>query len=263
MTPHCLPQIASLICRSPHLIDQLAGTIKDDATRNPAELDKYLDQNQLSAVLIQAAESFRGQIQDRAKAEFALKLFMLAGQYDAVLAMLNDLITPTDVDDDTKRFWASQSNDFYSYYLSIRSNVLVSLENANKTDLMSINYTLMEMRHFFATLRQEKYHEAFEIVKRIDLLPLSQEELGAKEGAYKDLDPVLQREFPAFLSGFVHCLHGMHRKLKSEARGADESVEFHLRDLQKKARFLYIFAGLTNMPSATKEDIMRLRNNML
>lgn len=129
--------------------------------------------------------------------------------------------------------------------------------------LVATNRTLMEFRHFFSTCRHEQYPEAFEMIKRLNLLPLRQEEVNEKESNYKDLDPILKAQFPALLTGAVQCLQGMHRRIKSEARGVDESVEFHLKDLQKKARFLYIFSGLTSMPNSTKQDIQRLRNNMI
>eukprot|EP00934_Nitzschia_sp_Nitz4_P000406 Nitzschia sp. Nitz4//scaffold166_size90379//66720//68650//NITZ4_005068-RA/size90379-exonerate_protein2genome-gene-0.23-mRNA-1//1//CDS//3329538229//406//frame0 len=256
-------EMASLVCRAPHLIDQLAGTIKEDASRNPGELDKYLDSAGVSTVLVTAAEKLTGHLDDRAKAEFALKLYMLAGHYAAVVSLLNRLITPTDVENDNTQYWWKQSQDFYTYYLAKRTLVLTQLESNNNTDLVRVNRTLMEIRRFFSILRQEKFQDAFDIVKSLDLFPLFQEDLDSKVGVFKDLNPLLRQEIPVYLSGTVHCLHGMHRKIKSEARGVNESVEFHLHDLQMKARFLYIFAGLTSMPSNTKEDIMRLRNNMM
>jgi len=129
--------------------------------------------------------------------------------------------------------------------------------------LVSTLRTLMQMRHFFATLRNQQFHEAFEIFKSLNLLPLRQEEVNEKESCYKDLDAILKEQIPALLAGSVRCLYGMHVRIKSEARSVDASVEFHLKDLQLKARILYIFAGLTDMPSATKQEIQRIRNNMI
>lgn len=84
-----------------------------------------------------------------------------------------------------------------------------------------------------------------------------------RESNYKDLDTIVKDQIPALLTAAVYALHGMHRRIKSEARGVDDSVNFHLKDLQNKARFLYVFSGLTAMPNATKEEIQRLRNNMI
>lgn len=256
-------EIAELLCRSPHLVDQLAGIMKDDGARQPGELDKHLDSSEVDVVLFKTAENFRRHAQDRSKAELAAKLFMLAGKYSSLISLLNELITPTDKDDDNKRYWWTQSQQFYAHYLSQRSLALASLERENNMKLVDTNRTLMEFRYFFSSLRNEQYQETFEMIKRLNILPLQQEEVNEKESIYKDMEPILKEQFPALLTGAVHCLHGMHRRIKSESRGVDESVEFQLKDLQKKARFLYIFSGLTNMPNSTKQDIQRLRNNMI
>jgi hypothetical protein len=105
LTSHLsLYQIAQLLCRSPHLIDQLAGIMKDDGARQQGELDKYLDRNEVDTVLSKAAETFRRHIHDRSQAELAAKLFMLAGKYSSLISLLNELITPADKDDDDKRY---------------------------------------------------------------------------------------------------------------------------------------------------------------
>jgi nuclear pore complex protein Nup93 len=259
-----LKEIAALVCRSSYFIDQLAGTMKDDGSRQEGELDKYMDREDVAAVLTKAAETFRrGAQKDRAQAELAAKLFMLAGKYRSLLSLLNDLITPTDKDDDDKRYWWTQSEQFYTHYLAQRSLALSSLEKENSTKLVTTNRTLMELRHVFATLRQEKHQEAFDIIKRMQLLPLTQEEISERESQYKDFDTIVKDQFPALVTGAVYALYVLHRRIKSEARGVDDSVNFHLKDLQNKARFLYVFSGLTGMPSATKEEIQRLRNNMI
>jgi hypothetical protein len=129
--------------------------------------------------------------------------------------------------------------------------------------LVATNRTLMEFRHFFSTCRHEQYQEAFEMIRRLDLLPLRQEEINERGSKYKDLDPILKEQFPALLTGAVHCLQRMHHRIKSDARGVDESVEFHLKDLESKVRFLRMFSSITNMPDSTNQDIQRMRNSMV
>mmetsp|Transcript_122515 Transcript_122515/g.342873 ORF Transcript_122515/g.342873 Transcript_122515/m.342873 type:complete len:342 (+) Transcript_122515:1055-2080(+) len=260
-----LQEIAALVCRSIYHLDQICGTLNNDGVRQPGELDKYMKREDVIIVLTKAADNFRrgGVHEDRTKAELAAKLFMLAGKYDSLLSMLNDLISPTDVDSDDKRYWWTQSEQFYTHYLAQPSVVLSTLESENNTRLVTTNRTLMELRHVFSSLRQEKHQEAFEIINRMQLVPLTQEEINERESKYKDLDTIVKHQFPSLLKAAVHALHGMHRRIKSEAPGVDESTSFHLKDLQNKVRFLYIFSGLTSMPTETKEEIQRLRNNMI
>jgi len=257
-------EIAALICRSSYFIDQLAGTMKEDGSRHEGELDMYMNRQDVASVLTKAAETCRRHGQgDRAQTELAAKLFMLAGNYRSLLSLLNDLITPTDKDDDDKRYWWTQSEQFYTHYLAQRTMALISLERENSTQLITTNRTLMELRHVFSMLRQEKHQAALDIIKRMRLLPLTQEEISEKESLYKDLDTIVKSQIPALLAGAVYALYGLHRRIKSEAHVIDDSVTFHLKDLQNKARFLYVFSGLTGMPNATKEEIQRLRNSML
>lgn len=251
------------MCRSHHLLDQLTGVLNEDGGRQDGELDKHLTKNEVSMILAESADVFRSQSHERPKAEQSAKLFMLAGRYGSLLSLLNELISPAEKDDDNKRYWWDQSQRFYSTYLSKRTLVLASLERENNLQLVSTNHQLMQLRGFFSQLRSEHYQEGLETVSGLALLPLSQEEVSEKESKYKDLDTVLRDQFPALLSGAVHCLYGLHRKVKSESRGVDQSVEVFLKELQMKARLMYIFSGLTNMPNSTKEDIQRLRNHMI
>jgi hypothetical protein len=137
------------------------------------------------------------------------------------------------------------------------------LENENNLQLITTNRQLTELRNFFEQLRHERFYEGFEIVSRLGLLPLSQEDLNEKQSKYRDIDLILKSQFPAFVTGAVQCLYGLHRQVKSESRGVDPNVEARLKELQFKARLLYIFSGLVGMPSSTKEDIQRLRNHMI
>ena len=133
----------------------------------------------------------------------------------------------------------------------------------NNLKLVTTNRTLMELRHFFSTLQKGQFEAALEIAQNLNLVPLRQDDISEKESYYKDLDPVLKGQIPALLLGVAQCLHGLHRRIKSEAGRVNDSVEFQLKDLQQKARFLFIFSGLTSMPSATKDGIQRYRNNMM
>jgi hypothetical protein len=92
-----------MVARSPHLVNELAGVVSDDGVRQNSELDKYLDKETVSKILAEAAEVFRRQAHERAKAEMSAKLFLLAGRYGSLLNLLNEVTSPTDKDDDDKR----------------------------------------------------------------------------------------------------------------------------------------------------------------
>ena len=122
---------------------------------------------------------------------------------------------------------------------------------------------LLKLREFFAYVRNEQFREGLEMIRGMDLVAFTQDQINERQAKYKSLDPILKDEFPAILVGTTRCLHGIHRKLKSDARGVDETTNFHLQQLQMTARFVFVFSGLTNMPTTTKNDIQRLKNNMV
>ena len=111
-------------------------------------------------------------------------------------------------------------------------------------------------------MRSQQFERALAILSDLQLVPLSQDDLDVMTNRYREHETILKEQFPALLSGAIHCLYGLHRALKSESRGVNETVLGRLKELQLKSRFIYVFSGLIGMPDATKEDIRRLKNNM-
>mmetsp|Transcript_19709 Transcript_19709/g.48434 ORF Transcript_19709/g.48434 Transcript_19709/m.48434 type:complete len:803 (-) Transcript_19709:105-2513(-) len=256
-------EIASLIVRQSHLVDQFGGILTQEGARRNALLDKYMGRDEASLVLAESADMFKRQHHDRTKAELAAKLFMLSGRYGALLVLLNELISPTDDGNPEKLFWSQQSQLFHSTYLTSRTLVVESLEREGNLGLIQVNQQLTAMRSFFDIIRGGRLQEAFQIVSSLNLLPLAQDQMNEKESRYKNLDPSLKAAMPSLICGTMECLFGTHRKIKSESRGINDTVEERLRELQMMARFIYVFAGLVNMPSSTKDFIQQKRNHML
>jgi hypothetical protein len=129
--------------------------------------------------------------------------------------------------------------------------------------LISTNKNLIELRIFFDLHREGKFEKAVDVVSRTGLLPFRQDDLNEKESKFKDLDPLLRQTFPDVLSASAECLYEMFRRLKSEYRGIPPEVEDRLKELQMYSRFLFIFAGLVNMPNTCKNHIQNLRSHMI
>ena len=138
-----------------------------------------------------------------------------------------------------------------------------SIEREGKLGLIDTNRILIQLRSFFSFYGQRKFEEAFGLVSRTGLLPLTQEDLDQKTSKFRDLDPVLKNEFPAVLTATVECICEMFQRLKSESRGLPPTVSERLNELHFLARYLFIFAGRINMPTACKEDIARMKHNMI
>lgn len=161
------------------------------------------------------------------------------------------------------RFWCQQSQLFYETYLSGRTLVIESLEREGNVYLIHVNEKLVRLRQVFEHIRSSRFQEAFSIIGDLGLLPLAQSEITERETQYKNLDKILQQAFAPLIRGTMECLLGMHRQLRSESRGRNDTVEQRLSELQKMARFIYIFSGLVGMPVSVKEYVQQKRNNML
>ena len=257
-------QIANLILRSPpDEIKVLTGVLDAVGNRKNAFLDERLPEQTVSHVIVTAAELFQKQTSDRSKIEMSATLYMLGYSHSKLVQLLNEQISPVNVSDGDKIFWMEQSEGFYNAYLSKKSNVLDSIEREGKLHLITTNRCLLELRSFFATYRERKFEEAFGKVASTGLIPLSTEELNEKYSKFRDLDPILQKEFPRVLSATVECLCELFFRLKSESRGLSQVVLDRLKELESLARYMFLFAGLSNMPSECKTDIRRMRANMI
>jgi len=263
-TEESIYQVANLIHRSPvDQIEALTGVLDAVGNRKNAFLDTRLPEEIVSRIIVTAAELFQKQASDRSKIELSAKLFMLGYNHSKLVQLLNERISSVNETNGDKKFWMDQSELFYNAYLSKRTNVLDSIERAGKLQLINTNRCLLELRSFFDSYRERKFEEAFGKVSRTGLLPFATEELNEKASKFRDLDPILKNEFPAVLSATVECLCELFFRLKSESRGLPQVVLDRLKELEYLARFIFLFSGLINMPSSCKNDIARMRANMI
>jgi len=258
-------QIASLIYRaSPDHIDSLTGVLDELGTRKNSVLDERLSTETVSSILVKAAELFRKQTADRSKVEKSAKLYMLGYKHTNLVELLNEQIVPIHVSDQNREFWMTQSQLFFESHLSKRTSVLESIEREGKLKLIETNRCLLEFRSFYQSFRQRRFDEAMSKVGATQLLPGSTEELDEKVSRFTDLDPILQSQFPAVLTATVECLSELFFATKNGSSGyASPTVQDRLKELNFGARIIFIFAGRINMPSSCKNDIARMRANMI
>jgi len=258
-------QIANLIHRSPpDQIDVLSGVLDAVGNRTNSLLDKRVPEKTVSAILVTAAGLFQKQSSDRSRIEQSAKLFMLGYRHTKLVQLLNEQISPVhDVSNENANYWEDQSKLFYDAYLSKRSNVLDSIEREGKLNLIHTNRYLLELRSFFRIYKQRSFEEAFGKVTSTGLLPRSREELDEKSSNFRDLDPILKREFPAVVGAAVECLCEIFHRLKSESPGLPALVKERLNEIQFLARYLFTFAGLIHMPRSCMSDIQQMRANMI
>lgn len=282
-------EIASLVVKSQGT-ETLAGTLSEDGVRQNGALDKFLPHEEVSLVLAEAAETLRKDVHDKSKVEASARLFMLAGRYSSVVMLLNELMAPPDNRDEIRRYesarkvsmlestivqyahiiscslscryWCNQSQMFYATYLAKRTIILETLERENKLNLVVTNRMLTDLRLFFEKVGSGEIEAAWEVIIRLDLLPLYKSDLSTKASKYQGIDQIVKTAYPALLRGAMECLYNQHRRVKSESHGITPTVQARLNELQDMAKLLHTFAGLANVPSDMKDSMSRLEAHM-
>jgi hypothetical protein len=145
----------------------------------------------------------------------------------------------------TNRYWFQQAQIFHSTYLSKRSRVLEILEQQDKLPLISVSVMLMDLCLFFDRLRTNHFAEAIKIIDRLQIVPISRNELAARQTNFLALDPLIQQTFPAVLKGSIKALYEQHSQIKRESQGrTTDTVQQALWELRARAGLVVAFAGL-------------------
>jgi hypothetical protein len=262
-TEDSFDKIASLICRSPES-SVLTGELDPTFERTNSELDKHLSRKDVSVILTKSASMLQNQAaNDSNTGKVCANLLMLASSHTKLVQLLCGLISPPNVTNDDKAYWAKESEFFYESYLSKHTIVLESLERDRKQGLVSTIRILLELRRFFDLHRNGKSEEAFNFLTGVRLLPLRQEEVNERQSIFRDLDPIVKQAFPDMIVASVECLFHMYQRIKSECRVVTSEAEARLRELGHFARLIFTFAGLINMPSTCKNSVAQIRASMV
>ena len=152
---------------------------------------------------------------------------------------------------------------FHNTYLARRTLVLESLERENSSGLVSTNRILTGLRRFFDLLNSGRFDEAWDLLRRFELLPNTPNEMASKLSNYHSLDPVLRNAFPAIIKGAMVCLHSFHSRAKQDRQAISSITQSRLSNLQGTARLLTSFAGQAHMPSDMQVTVSRLEAQMI
>jgi len=265
--PRAAKEVAALIAKTQDTTN-LVGTLTAEGTRqsNPnSPLDQFFTADQVSSILVDAAERLRRSGINRRQEEVAVLCYMLAGRYGKVLQMLSQLLSPPDRPDENRAYWLEQTASFHRNYIDNPTQVLQALngsDNPQDQAAMGTSRSLVRLNDFFFKLRAGQTKEAWDIVE--PLLPASRSELTTKEGEWKSLDPLVKAALPGVLVGAVHILHQEHRRLKqlgSSAAGVVERERLH--ELQDKARLLVTYSGLVGIDPEQKRQLSRMEELMI
>lgn len=257
-------EVAKLISTTGE-IDLLAGTINAEGIRQDGAIAKHFTMEELSSILIEAADLLSADKGDARKAGTAVMCLMLAERYGDVLAMLNALLSPANKTDKDRQFWLDQVTSFHSHYLDRRTHVVEVLEREGKMDLISTSRALIDLNLFFDRFRHgQSDSECSKIAEKLQLLPKSESDRKVLESKYREIDPLIKEVYPSLLVGAMEILNNEHRRLKRELHGdATGVVRERLKELQETARLYTSFAATVGMANEHNGILTQLASLMI
>lgn len=242
-------EVASLIAKTGDL-DKLAGRVDENGVRHGGEaLGKHFSDQELSIILGDSAEMLLRENGDQQKLGAAAMCYMLAGRYDNVLRLLNDMLCPPNQQDAARMFWIEQTKIFHQLYLEKNTHVLKVLKLDGKLNLIQTSRYLIDLNIFFQHLNSGQFSDAWNLARSTKLLPEDRNDIASKQDNYRTvLDETIKRSFPAFLVGVMKSLYHLH--LQTKNMGVRDAIAkdrlFSLRDY---AGVLLSFAGVLGVAS--------------
>jgi len=242
-------EVAKLIANASE-IEELVGTLNIEGMRQGGAIAEHFSDTKINFILVDAADMIlAGSKDDDKKTQIAALCLMLAGRYEDVFSLMNEMLSPPDQPDDARKSWLERVESFRTTYIDKRTHVLEVLEREGKQSVVRTNRVLLDLNKFFHRLRSRLHDtETLAIAESLQLLPTSDIDRKAKESEYKNMDPLIQQVYPALLDGAMRILHEEHQRLKMNLHGDTSGVvRERLRELQAKAKLYTTFAASIGM----------------
>jgi len=149
------------------------------------------------------------------------------------------------------------ASSIYRKYISTGKlsalNVSASVQVATFTQLL-------KLVHFFDLFRSNRFREALDQIRSINIVPFSSEEVEEKKHNYSKLDEVIKRNYGEIIIATMETLHGLYRSTTSSMSHQDPAKDKNLQLLRSQARYLLNFAGELsyNLPVDVTNRLVRL-----
>ena len=254
---NCSLQVVQLMLRANNVFE-LVGNLSPQGTRTEGALDYYFSKKEVCSFIKHAAEVLEKDTNDRDKVATAGKLFMLAGNFRALLRLLSKLLSPATTDvsklfspdrtgvqtDGDKKYWYEQAQGFFNTYFDNGPTHVSDCVIKNKdTDAVDTCKALMMLSYCFDRFGNGAHESARSILDRLDIIPKTLSDVSSKEARYRTLDKLFQEAIPAALEATLRSLRHEYYHLKS-SYGSKDDVRNALIQVKERAKAIVTFAGL-------------------
>jgi len=233
--------------------DMLLGQILADGSRSPGLIDKFQGTNTHRIIELVAEDS-----ESKGMFEDSVKLYDLAKKHDKVIELLNKLLAQVislpPVAESRRDRLQKQAVDVAVRY---RANGFAASEDA-------AFFLLLDLMTFFDLFHSKKIDEALDIISKIKIIPLAQNEIDSMVATFRMLSDEVRRNIPDILLATMNILFTKHKDSKASApsRGLhqDGGRSRHQEMLRDQAKAIITFAGMIpyRMPGDTNARLVQM-----
>lgn len=235
--------------------DMLLGFMESDGSRKLGCIDKF--QGEVEGVIEVVAKD----TEEKGLFEEAAKLYDLAKNHEKTLEVLNKLLSQVVSTAPTSHSNRDRLKTF-SFAVAERYK---SLGNNASRSRCNTFYLLCDLIQFFDLYHLNQMDEAFEVMRKLQLIPLSGQGVEQKVSAFRQYTDEIRRCLPDILIATMTILHSQYRDKRRDYPGLalnrDEGgLQTYRRNLRQQARALITFAGLLpyRMPGDTSARLVQL-----
>ncbi|XP_042209657.1 nuclear pore complex protein Nup93-like [Homarus americanus] len=235
--------ISQLVLQSREF-DLLLGRLEPDGRRTPGIIDKFkIDVSEVTQMVAQDSEK-KGLHED------AVKLYDLAQNHDKVVSLLNQLLSQ--VVHQSEGGSGSQRGRVVDLATAVALRFKTHGHNTHPNNSATL-YLLLDLTTFFDLYHKERFMEALEVLKKLRLIALRQDEVEARVAGITAQGSEVRSVLPHVLLAAMTTTHRLYRmpaqpqspqtSFNASTTGASPAT----KHLQEQAQAIVAFAGMIPM----------------
>lgn len=224
--------------------EMLLGKLLKDGSRKPGAIDKFHVDTQKIIEMVARDTEGKGAFED------AVRLYDLAKKCDKVIELLNKLLSQVV----SQSAGAQSARDrLKQLALSVAERYRSSGEGDGNRASTSSFYLILDLITFFDLYHSGNTEEALEIIRQLQLLPLTSEAVEHKVKTFRNYTDEIRRCLPDVLLATMNLLHTQYKNARSTAPASplpvhgirdDGGKETYLNYIRSQSKALIMFAGM-------------------
>ncbi|KAL5020849.1 hypothetical protein ScPMuIL_000004 [Solemya velum] len=239
--------------------EMLLGRLEKDGTRKPGAIDKFHNDTQKIIELVAKDTEAKGLFED------AVRLYDLAKKHDKVLELLNKLLSQV-VSQATSPQSTRDRLKNLAFDVAGRYRTMGHEGTRSNTSTL---YLLLDLLTFFDFYHEGNMEQSLEVMRQLQLLPLTSDAVEHKVGAFRHYTDEIRRCLPDILLATMTILHNQYKNAKNTSaqspvvgrlKADDGGKDTFLNYVRSQARALIMFAGMLpyRLPGDTNARLVQI-----